>query len=442
MDSFIVTTIPFDHVCLSRDNGNWSDIIDKARNESKKTLTGTRQGLKDLPEVRLSFSSYFSKYSLTAAYDSKYYDRNYGKYHRDTLLESIVNKEKLHPSFGDLSITDGEIHFYSPGCFFKRHSDSRRNACHVGTLVVVFPKKLSPHEGGKLILHPRNKDSVVIEADQEQFTVVIMSLDLEHEVTNVISGERIIVKFEITINGKQLIFNNSSLASQVSFIDNTKRNYSEQIENIENKIEKLELEIKELEEKKKEIENDIENIVELSDVPNVIEMTASVEQHKGNVVVFIKEAINHQSELYGDTAILWNELVKKWPLTYLSVVNVERKTDETVREEKNSVSLSTKDDIYENRNVCHKFEHYFNDIDESTKVFYFFNNQTECFEGLSRGTEYNDSDYDVKITGYAACFVVQKTNPNHVLSGINFNSFDRTIRDTLEDYDRENDYYY
>lgn len=90
---------------------------------------------------------------------------------------------------------------YEGGDFFSKHTDGRANTQHYGTLLLFPPKCLSNYVGGDLIVH-KGEDTITITADEKEWTLVGLPMDVEHECTPVISGKRIVFKAPFMVESK------------------------------------------------------------------------------------------------------------------------------------------------------------------------------------------------------------------------------------------------
>lgn len=90
---------------------------------------------------------------------------------------------------------------YIKGDFFLKHKDKDigiRDTIygkqrHIASILLFPPKKNSQYDGGELIIY-NDIDEKVIVADDELWTCVFFELGIIHEVKNIISGERVVLK--------------------------------------------------------------------------------------------------------------------------------------------------------------------------------------------------------------------------------------------------------
>jgi len=85
-----------------------------------------------------------------------------------------------------------KMHIYGPGGHFQPHLDSRHSEDHVGTLVIALN---TPYTGGDLVI-----DGKVIDLHSAPNALVGCTFytDVEHHVTPVTSGVRIVLQYDIT----------------------------------------------------------------------------------------------------------------------------------------------------------------------------------------------------------------------------------------------------
>lgn len=86
---------------------------------------------------------------------------------------------------------------YEKGGVFKPHRDTKISAEHFATMILMPPSDQSPHEGGVLRIRDHEDNWLEFRSDNlESWTVVIFHPLLEHEVTEVTSGRRLVFKQE------------------------------------------------------------------------------------------------------------------------------------------------------------------------------------------------------------------------------------------------------
>jgi predicted 2-oxoglutarate/Fe(II)-dependent dioxygenase YbiX len=145
-------------------------------------------------------------------------------------------------SFLDWDYQPWKILRYSPGCFFKRHSDGIRNEKHFGTGILIPPSSVNRFTGGELVIYGEDSQ-LVITADETEWKLVVLATMTEHEVRPVESGERIVFvcPFELTQDMKYLRDEETYSGVLLLKVDETVVN--KQRNNIMKKIQELENEL-------------------------------------------------------------------------------------------------------------------------------------------------------------------------------------------------------
>jgi len=91
------------------------------------------------------------------------------------------------------------------GCFFKSHKDTPRSEDMIASLVIVFP---TAHEGGSLILRQGEKEldfnsGQELSGSESKVAYVAFFSDTDHEVTEVTSGHRVTLTYNLYISGSE-----------------------------------------------------------------------------------------------------------------------------------------------------------------------------------------------------------------------------------------------
>jgi hypothetical protein len=103
-----------------------------------------------------------------------------------------------------LSIRYDKTLVYTEGSFFTSHVDGQISPSHVGTLLILPSKTLTPYEGGELCLNTQDlfelgyldiDDSYT--SDELEWTLVYIPLGIHHEVKTVESGTRVTFKYNV-----------------------------------------------------------------------------------------------------------------------------------------------------------------------------------------------------------------------------------------------------
>lgn len=402
MNKFTVSLIPFtffENWSKEWIISDWKKKIETMRSkctEEDTVYMSRRRSNVVNPQVRNSKSAYFSQFDFP--------------YSTGNIFENFKDKDDLYPTRNPLKYEHYAIVFYKPGSFFKRHSDGRKSLLHVGTALLLFPLSLAPHIGGDLILYPKGGSEVRIRADPECFTLVKFTVDMEHEVSCVESGERIVIKSAIFTQPNEVLFNNTEKSLQLDPISENMASLDSDIEEIDYEIERLKNEKELLMAKKISLKTDPSFILPSQKVLNFLE---KVQNMRGNVIIFLKEEVQSADYLTWDSLSLWNEIVKLWPYTNMSFMNIEMLTGDQVQDEfkePKHIENGSKEFLEGTKathrivNNCHGFN-----------VLYFFDEEHEIFDCLKAQTEYNDANYDVKLIGTASCIMVQKDPPDPFL---------------------------
>jgi hypothetical protein len=106
----------------------------------------------------------------------------------------------------DLGLAPGlrftaELHsllIYGPGQFFKQHQDSERKEGMVGTLVVTLPSQFT---GGAIVIE-HHGERVAYRATKQPLSFIAFYADCRHEVRPVRSGHRIVLTYDLLLEGE------------------------------------------------------------------------------------------------------------------------------------------------------------------------------------------------------------------------------------------------
>ena len=97
---------------------------------------------------------------------------------------------------------------YEKGDFFKKHKDGVSQKEHVSTILAIPPKSICEHSGGELVIYKDDNTGDIeceIHADQNEWTIVCMNVNISHEVKPVLSGIRYVFKNKIIVNTECVI---------------------------------------------------------------------------------------------------------------------------------------------------------------------------------------------------------------------------------------------
>lgn len=112
----------------------------------------------------------------------------------NTVLDEVQNKFSNHTN---IRLIPREILEYGEGCFFDSHTDGKKFKDHIGNAILLPPKNLFTYSGGTLFV-----DNKKYSASTNKWKLVIIPMDVEHYITPVRKGTRVVIKFGI--KGKSL----------------------------------------------------------------------------------------------------------------------------------------------------------------------------------------------------------------------------------------------
>ncbi|KAK7689985.1 hypothetical protein QCA50_006626 [Cerrena zonata] len=127
---------------------------------------------------------------------------------RNDLLEGTKAERNIRAELYKLNV-------YGPGSFFKPHKDTPRSETMFGSLVLIYP---TIHEGGALTLRDCDKEwsfdsaQAVRDTSDPEIGYVIFYSDVEHEVTEVISGYRVTITYNLYFEPSTAAINHTSLS--------------------------------------------------------------------------------------------------------------------------------------------------------------------------------------------------------------------------------------
>lgn len=327
---------------------DFKSFVDKYFNELAKFDTvGTKNGDEIHTEVR----------------NSKFVDN---VYLRDVNYYSLREKfeENDYYKFSSfMKYKPYKLHCYEENGFFARHKDGKKNSYHIGTILIFPPCHYSKFEGGNLILYPSSETAVVIKPSKfDQWTLVAFDLEVEHECLPVTSGKRFVFKTELEIPHDEILFNDIP-AKPISKVLSTQYQ--------EDKIDKLEKKINKL--RAKQI--CIGRGVPTSKINKIINL---ISNSNGKVIVVLQSYVTKIEDLDGHEALLYNEIIKKWPLSSLHLKDVDHCKGDGCDEPSDVLFFDEEDEQLEN------------------VVFLYWKSPKTHKLGKLRDTrsDYNDSTYD------------------------------------------------
>lgn len=266
--------------------------------------------------------------------DEKYYNtvelnNEFNKFIIDTYGENFKNEGLDNFFFKDENQENfyrkWKVHKYMNDGFFVKHSDTKINENHIGTMVLLPPKLYSEYEGGELILYDIN-DSAKIEEkvvpNIDTWKLVFIKIGQQHEISKVTKGIRYSFTSPYFIN-----FTTQTLKSSKKY--NTKLS-SEKINQVllkdaQSKIDTYNSKIKKLEEMKMKLlerieMNDLEELDILSDVKNFVKNIPSYH----SIIICKNFYVSPEpNNLKMSDSILFNEILEEYPSTNIQFVNMK-----------------------------------------------------------------------------------------------------------------------
>lgn len=170
---------------------------------------------------------------------------NFGNFYKDEAKYNFIHfdySKQMRGNFTSNCLRKWKVHKYEKGCFFKAHTDTKKNELHIGTLVLVPPENYSQYTGGNLIIYD------TVDVDKQLLNIrpttgwqcIFIKIDQKHEILEVTSGTR-------------YSFTSPFCISQTTIDNMTNNTYCDVIP--EEKVSKLAKQARE-----REIKDDIESI--------------------------------------------------------------------------------------------------------------------------------------------------------------------------------------
>lgn len=184
-------------------------------------------------------------------------------------IENLRELEKIKDEFSKInefygnSIQDNDFDSilynwkllkYEEGGKFDEHIDGIKNERHMGTMILLPPKKLSNYKGGELVLFDDDK-KIEISNDENKWIFVYIPTNMKHKVNQVLEGTRFSYTKEFIIKEKYYNLMNSIIINDFDVFDENKMKK----DFIKNKIDKYEEEIV-------KIRNNINALKEIKDI--------------------------------------------------------------------------------------------------------------------------------------------------------------------------------
>jgi len=331
---------------------------------------------------------------------------------------------------------------YPQNGFFKKHSDGKKDELHFGTALLIPPYSLNRFEGGELVLYGKNGAVIEILPEEDDWKLVIIGLDIEHELKKVINGERYVFKTEMEMSyDDKLLLESKSYTNQIENIKMSDKELEKEKKNIEEKIKELE---KELERNKNMYNFLLEGKIGKIDVSEFLE-EIEIYLKKNNEDIFMVALLNYYRVPIPDNfkmkdAIIYNGLLDKFKNDDIKINIMNIKTKLRLNNGEPDSTWDSSD-----LSLCCWVEDYKpdNEIDQEYKFknidkFYpkkFFDELTpgDCFHSTS---QYNDSTYDyIELSDVTYLYVTIKNNYYK-----KNNEDDSNEDDSNEDDSNENDF--
>ncbi|SNW62616.1 2OG-Fe(II) oxygenase [Orpheovirus IHUMI-LCC2] len=226
----------------------------------------------------------------------------WAKYYDDIKLDKPI-KNNLNIILGpDCEYDDWTLLKYETGCKFTKHKDGVKNGKHAGTLLVIFPKSYSDYTGGELVIY-KDQEEVIVRGYDDNYCVVFLGIDLDHEVKEVLSGTRYCLKTPV--------FSDISLQLPPPPVDGNIRrlSFKKEVDEVDEKIRKLQEEKKKYEGEYEELRKEIKKFVE------------------GNDMIALRGLYKNYEEMTDTDKLICEEFMKVYPSCQLLNVKVEVEDD-------------------------------------------------------------------------------------------------------------------
>lgn len=304
--------------------------------------------------------------------------------------EKYRHKDNEHQIKKQLKQCKWQLYCYHEGDFFSEHVDGKKGDRHFATFL-LFPPAFAPNEfeGGDLIFkHAYNfpdedNDFVVKPSTFQNWVAVCFKLDTVHEVTPVKTGKRFVFKTELELPYDNLYFENKIPAKEV------KINFTEEIEKCKSLIEFYECKTKEYRKKL--------NLLERNISEKVNDLIDDIMNEEKNCCVVLDKFVADPSELTGEVALLFNEIISYWPYSSLRIIDTKHNRGDG--------SMSSCESKLE-------FDGYRKQLSpiSDAKVFYWETPNSDSIIGKIRTmkSRYNDSTYDEIYKLSVSVICVQK----------------------------------
>lgn len=295
---------------------------------------------------------------------------------------------------------------YEEGGFFSKHSDSKKSANHMGTILLLPPKHLNDYEGGELIIYDGNNQYSIL-PDKDKWKCVMFPVNVYHELKPVTKGRRIVFKNEFLISDDILEYftdkyEDFKIEEKTTIIPETL------IEEIENKLDVLDDKTDEIEDKIKSLKQELEEIesekillnkqkgvYENQDYKYLLEKIKEKLFDNPVMVVLERRYQNDDpSMLIGDDYRLFCLIKKKYPRFLVKLIN------EDIEHNVGDNGDYDIDDEDDDKKYC-QYDKYHNFPERLGKDYLevevlFQNDKNDIYPGrlANRKLEFNDNTYD------------------------------------------------
>lgn len=205
-----------------------------------------------------------------------------------------------------------KLHIYSPGGQFKKHSDGRQDSSHYGTLLLFPPNTINVFTGGELVFYDSGHEVArVLPHLFTQWTIFAFPINVDHCCLPVHTGTRYVFKSELNINPtiRKLVEVSKSSAIDVceDDVQSLVADYQSQIIQLQDQMLRLKAHLPS---------------------KQSLEVIQKIEKSKMNRVVVLLERYYEDDNLYpnyliGEDRLLFNEIVKSYPMTKMVNVTIQ-----------------------------------------------------------------------------------------------------------------------
>jgi hypothetical protein len=217
--SKIIEDLNSESVLFCKDNFNCKDFIDSLEVDGKEVIYYKKKETNNYNYYNYCYSSYFIDIEKIIELASPapfgkgsetIYDENIRKaFEIKADRIKISQKIDFNNRFKELLPRGKKFNFklykmqiYQKGGKFKRHKDTVHASNHYATLVVSVPTEF---KGGKLILYENKGDEEPLTEYKYNYNEgsILFLTDVEHEVTEVESGTRIVLQYDVYLEDEE-----------------------------------------------------------------------------------------------------------------------------------------------------------------------------------------------------------------------------------------------